>query len=337
MLRAMPQRTREIHLAARPVGEPKPSDFRLVQADLADPGPGELLVRNMWMSVDPYMRGRMNAGRSYAAPYELDAPLYGGAVGEVAASGDERFAPGDVVLHQAGWREHAVLPASSVSPVDTGRAPVQYALGALGMPGLTAYTGLHLAGLREGDVVFVSGAAGAVGSMAAQLAKLRGHTVIGSAGSPAKVAYLLDELRLDAAFDYHDGPVAKLLGRAAPDGIDLYFDNVGGEHLEAAIRSMRDHGRVAMCGWISGYNATEPPPGPRNLGLIVGKRLMLRGFIVSDHEELRHDFVREAATAVADGRIVVHETVRDGLEQAPQALIDLLRGENLGKMLVRLA
>ena len=333
----MPQHTREIHLAARPVGEPKPSDFRLVETDLPDPGPGEVLVRNTWMSVDPYMRGRMNATRSYAPPYEVDAPMYGGAVGEVLASRDDRFSAGDVVVHAAGWREHAVLAGDAVTPVATGSAPAHYALGALGMPGLTAYTGLHLASLHAGDVVFVSGAAGAVGSMAAQLAKLRGHTVIGSAGSPAKVASLRDELRLDAAFDYHDGPVAELLARAAPDGIDVYFDNVGGEHLEAAIGAMRNFGRIAACGSISGYNATEPPPGPRNMSLIVGKRLTLRGFIVSDHDDLRGAFVREAAAALADGRLVVRETVREGLEQAPQALIDLLRGENVGKMLVRLA
>ena len=332
----MPQHTREIHLAARPVGEPKPSDFRLVEVDLPDPGPSELLVRNTWMSVDPYMRGRMNAARSYAAPYEVGEPLYGGAIGEVLATGDERFAVGDVVLHQAGWREHAVVSARAASVVETGGAPVQYALGALGMPGLTAYTGLQLASLREGDVVFVSGAAGAVGSMAAQLAKLRGNTVIGSAGTPTKVASLRDELGLDAAFDYHDGPVAELLARAAPDGIDVYFDNVGGEHLEAAIGAMRDYGRIAVCGSISGYNATEPPPGPRNMSLVVGKRLTLRGFIVLDHDDLRPEFVREAGPALADGRIVVRETVRDGLEAAPQALIDLLRGENVGKMLVRL-
>jgi NADPH-dependent curcumin reductase CurA len=204
------------------------------------------------------------------------------------------------------------------------------------MPGLTAWTGLHLASLREGDILFVSGAAGAVGSMAAQLGKLRGNAVIGSAGTRAKVASLRDELGLDAAFDYHDGPVAELLARAAPDGVDVYFDNVGGEHLEAAIGAMRNHGRIAMCGAISAYNATDPPPGPRNIGLAVGKRLTLRGFIVTDHEDLREPFVREVGPALAKGRIVVRETVREGLEAAPQALIDLLRGENVGKMLVRL-
>ena len=330
----MPQPTREIHLAARPTGEPTTADFRLVETELPDPGPGELLVRTTWMSVDPYMRGRMNDARSYVAPFALDAPLEGGAVGEVLASGDPRFAPGDVVRHHRGWREHAIVPAGEAEHARTGPAPVQYALGALGMPGLTAYVGLELAELRDGDVVFVSGAAGAVGSMAAQLAKLRGHRVIGSAGSPEKVALLLEDLGLDAAFDYHDGRVAELLATAAPDGIDVYFDNVGGDHLEAAIGAMRLHGRIALCGAIAAYN--EPQPGPRNLGLAIGRRLTLRGFIVGDHADLQEEFVAEVAPRIADGSIVVRETVVDGLEHAPQAFIDLLRGANTGKMLVRL-
>jgi NADPH-dependent curcumin reductase CurA len=326
--------TREIHLAARPVGEPKPSDFRLVEADLPDPGPGELLVRNTWMSVDPYMRGRMNDARSYVEPFRVGEALEGGALGEVVASGDDRFAPGDVVRHFSGWREHAIVGANAAEPADTGDAPVHYALGALGMTGLTAYAGVHLAALRDGDVVFVSGAAGAVGSMAAQIAKLRGHAVVGSAGSTAKVAWLREELGLDAAFDYHDGPVADLLAAAAPDGIDVYFDNVGGEHLEAAIGAMRVHGRIVMCGSIAGYN--EPQPGPRNLSLCVGKRLTIRGFLVRDHADLHDAFVAEVAPRVADGTIVVRETIAEGLDHAPQAFIDMLRGANTGKMLVRL-
>jgi len=330
----MPQRTREIHLAARPEGEPKPSDFSLVETELPDPGPGELLVRTTWMSVDPYMRGRMRDARSYVEPFQVGAPLEGGAIGEVVASEDRRFAEGDVVRHFAGWREHAIVGADAAAPVDTGAAPVHYALGALGMPGLTAYAGLHLADLREGDVVFVSGAAGAVGSMAAQLAKHRGHTVIGSAGSPEKVALLVGEMGLDAAFDYHDGPVAELLAQAAPDGIDVYFDNVGAEHLEAAIGAMHVQGRIAMCGAIAGYNT--PQPGPRNISLTVGRRLTIRGFLVRDHEDLREAFVREVAPLVADGSIVVRETIAEGLENAPQAFIEMLRGGNTGKMLVRL-
>jgi NADPH-dependent curcumin reductase CurA len=239
------------------------------------------------------------------------------------------------VRHFAGWREHAIVAADPAEQVDTGDAPVHYALGALGMTGMTAYAGLHLAALREGDVVFVSGAAGAVGSMAAQLSKLRGHAVIGSAGTAEKVAWLREELGLDAAFDYHDGPVANLLEAAAPEGIDVYFDNVGGEHLEAAIGAMRNHGRIAMCGSIAGYN--EPQPGPRNLRLVVGKRLTIRGYLVGDHADLRDAFLAEVAPRVADGRILVRETIAEGLEHAPQAFIDMMRGANTGKMLVRLS
>ncbi len=334
----MSQTSQEIHLAARPEGEPKDSDFRLVEADVADPGPGEVLIRNTWMSVDPYMRGRMRDVKSYVPPFQLDAPLDGGAVGEVVASEDSSLSVGDTVLHRLGWREYAVAPADSIRKVDTRVAPAQAYLSVLGMTGLTAYAGLiEVAGLREDDVVFVSGAAGAVGGMAGQIAKLRGHTVIGSAGSPEKVKYVTEELGFDAAFDYHDGKVADLLANAAPDGIDVYFDNVGGEHLEAAIGALNQHGRVALCGAISNYNATEPQPGPHNMHLVVGKRVTLRGFIVGDHVHLLPDFTREVGTWLSEGRLRYRETVVDGLENAPQAFIGLLRGENTGKMLVKLA
>ncbi len=330
---------REIHLAARPQGEPEPGDFRLVEVEVPDPADGEVLVRNLVMSVDPYMRGRMNDVPSYVPPFALDRPLGGGAVGEVVASRADGVAEGDLVLHDHGWRELAVVPAARVQPVDGRAAPPSAFLGVLGMPGLTAYVGLlDIAGLREGDVVFVSGAAGAVGSLAGQIAKLRGHVVVGSAGSAERVAHLRDELGFDAAFDYHDGRVSRLLREAAPEGIDVYFDNVGGEHLEAAIGALRTRGRVALCGSVSAYNATEPQPGPRNLALAVGKRLTLRGFIVSDHADRRADFVREVGGWLREGRLVARETVvRGGIEQAPQAFIDLLRGVNTGKMVVELA
>jgi NADPH-dependent curcumin reductase CurA len=333
----MPITSREIHLAARPHGEPKLSDFRVVEVELPDPGPGEILVRNTYMSVDPYMRGRMNDAESYLPPFGLDEPLDGGAVGEVEVSNADGFAPGDVVLHQLGWREHAVLPAAHARKVDADGLPESAFLGVLGMPGLTAYVGLlDIAGLREGDIVFVSGAAGAVGSLAGQIAKLRGNTVIGSAGSPEKVAHLVDDLGFDKAFNYKEGPVAQQLAEAAPDGIDVYFDNVGGEHLEAAIGALNRYGRVAMCGAISVYNATEPPPGPRNIALCIGKRATLRGFIVSDHFDRLGDLHAEIGPAVRDGRIEFRETIVEGLEHAPQAFIDLLRGANVGKMLVKL-
>src|SRR5687767_86817 len=301
--------SREIQLAARPVGEPAPDDFTLAEVDVPDePGEGEVIVRNTWMSVDPYMRGRMNDRKSYVPPFRIGAPLEGGAVGEVVASRSD-VEVGRHVLHQLGWREYAVVPAEHARVVDVEQVPAQAYLGVLGMPGLTAYVGLlDIGGLREGDVVFVSGAAGAVGSLAGQIAKLRGHRVIGSAGSPEKVAFVRDELGFDAAFDYHDGPVADRLREAAPDGIDLYFDNVGGEHLEAAIGALNTHGRVAMCGAISAYNATEPPPGPRNMFQCVGKRLTLRGFIIRDHSERLPDFVRDVGGWLREGRIAYRET-----------------------------
>jgi NADPH-dependent curcumin reductase CurA len=335
----MPHTSREVRLASRPNGEPQPSDFELAEVEVADPADGELIVRNTFMSVDPYMRGRMSDAKSYAAPYRLGEVMHGGAVGEVVASRAEGFSEGDVVVHQLGWREYATVPAKHARVVDTSRVPASAYLGVLGMTGLTAYAGLlDVAALREGDVVFVSGAAGAVGSVVGQIAKLRGHTVIGSAGSAEKVAYLRDELGFDAAFDYHDGPVHKQLREAAPDGIDVYFDNVGGEHLEAALSSMNLHGRIALCGSISSYNATSPPPGPRNLSMLaIGRRLTIRGFLVMDHQDRFGDFAAEVGGWLAAGRLKFRETiVEGGVEAAPQAFIDLLRGANVGKMVVRL-
>ncbi|MBV8432263.1 MAG: NADP-dependent oxidoreductase [Solirubrobacterales bacterium] len=329
--------SREVQLAARPDGEPKPTDFKLVEVDVPDPGDGQLLVANRWMSVDPYMRGRMNDVESYVPPFQIDAPLEGGAVGQVVRSDDERFPPGQWVLHQLGWRDLALLPAGAAQPIDPDLAPPSAYLGVLGMPGLTAYVGLFdIAGYQDGDAVFVSGAAGAVGSLVGQLAKVHGSFVVGSAGSAEKVAFLTDELGFDAAFNYKDGPVHQLLRDAAPDGIDVYFDNVGGEHLEAALFALHRYGRVAMCGAISVYNATSPPPGPRNLALAIGKRLTLRGFIVSDHFDRLPAFHQEVGPLIREGRIRYRETVVEGLENAPEAFIGLLHGENLGKMVVQI-
>jgi NADPH-dependent curcumin reductase CurA len=332
-------RAREIHLASRPEGEARESDFRLTEVELPEPEAGQVLIRNAWMSVDPYMRGRMNDAESYVPPFQLDVPLDGGAVGEVVRSEDASLSPGDLVLHGLGWRDHALAPARQVRKIDTELAPPQAYLGILGMPGLTAYAGLiDVAGLREGDVVFVSGAAGAVGGIAGQIAKLRGHRVIGSAGSPEKVEYAKGELGFDEVFNYRAGDIAELLSAAAPDGIDVYFDNVGGGHLEAAIAALNRYGRVALCGAISGYDSStgEPAPGPRNMNLAIGKRLTMRGFIVGDHRHLRDDFTREVGTWLSEGRMRYRETVVDGLENAPKAFLGLLRGENIGKMLVRL-
>jgi NADPH-dependent curcumin reductase CurA len=329
----------EVRLAARPHGWPTAETFEITRAEVADPAPGQLLVRNLMMSVDPYMRGRMDDRKSYVPPFVVGEALQGGAVGEVVQSTVEGFKPGDTVLHGLGWREYALVDARSAAKVDPSVAPLAAYLGVLGMTGLTAYAGLlRTAEFKPGDVVFVSSAAGAVGQVVGQLAKHRGAAkVIGSAGSAAKVAFLTDDLGFDAAFDYHDGPVRDQLKRAAPEGIDVYFDNVGGDHLEAAISALNVHGRVTVCGMISVYNATEPTPAPRNLAMVIGKRLTLRGMLVGDHADLRDAFVSEMAPLVADGTIRHHETVFEGLENAPEAFLAMLRGDGLGKNLVRIA
>ena len=334
----LPTATREIQLASRPHGRPVPENFRLAETALPELQDGQVLVRNLFMSVDPYMRGRMNDVKSYSAPFALDTALDGGAVGEVIASRAADRQVGDVVVHSLGWREYAVLDAGATTPARTDLAPAPAFLGALGMTGLTAYAGLlKVAGFKAGEVVFVSGAAGAVGSLVGQIAKALGASrVIGSAGSPEKVARLL-ELGFDAAFNYHDGPVAGQLAAAAGDrGIDVYFDNVGGEHLEAALSALTVGGRVAMCGAISQYNSTEPTPAPRNLMLAIGKQLTLKGFLVSGYWQHMAEFVGTMSGWLADGTVRYDETIVDGLENAPQAFMDLLDGANTGKMLVRL-
>ncbi|GAA1372707.1 NADP-dependent oxidoreductase [Catellatospora chokoriensis] len=326
---------REIHLASRPVGMPTPDNFRLVEVDVPEPAEGQVKVRNLVMSVDPYMRGRMNDAKSYVPPFAVDAVLDGGAVGEVVESRSPDLKPGDLVLHGYGWREWAVDDARRFRRLDPVAPPSAF-LGVLGMPGLTAYVGLlDIAAMKPGDTVFVSGAAGAVGSLVGQLARLKGAArVIGSAGSAAKVAHLTGDLGFDAAFNYRDGDVSQLLKQAAPDGIDVYFDNVGGDHLTAAIARAKPFARFALCGAISAYN--EPVPGPDNMTLMIGKRLTMRGFIVSDHNDRMADLVREVGAWYAAGAIKAEETVVEGLENAPEALTGLLRGANTGKMVVKL-
>ncbi|MDO5735470.1 MAG: NADP-dependent oxidoreductase [Propionibacteriaceae bacterium] len=333
----IPLTTREIHLAARPDGWPTPENFRLTDAPIPELGADQLLVANHCMSVDPYMRGRMNDSDSYIGSFQIDEPLQGAAVGEVIASTSSEIAVGATVLHGLGWREHAVVDASSAKVVDPTLASESAYLGALGMTGLTAYAGLTYAGkFKEGDVVFVSGAAGAVGSIVGQIAKASGASrVIGSAGSAEKVQRLT-ELGFDAAFNYHDAPVSEQLHAAAPEGIDVYFDNVGGDHLEAALTALNTHGRVAMCGAISQYNATEPSCAPRNLALAIGKLLTIRGFLVGEFSDKADEFAAKMAGWLSDGSVTFDETFRDGLENAPQAFIDLLRGANTGKMVVNL-
>ena len=332
-----PTTGREWHLVARPDGWPVPEDFALVEAPVPAPGPGQILVRNEYLSVDPYMRGRMNDVKSYAPPYRLGAVMDGGAVGRVIASRAEGFAVGDAVLHGLGWREYATLDATGAVRVDPAQ-PLQAYLGVLGMPGLTAYAGLlEVGAFKAGEAVFVSGAAGAVGSVVGQIAKLRGASlVVGSAGSDEKVRRLVEEFGFDAAFNYREGPVAEQLAKVAPEGIDVYFDNVGGEHLEAAIGALRLHGRAVICGAIAQYNDSTPPAGPRNLALVIGKRLRLEGMLVGDHYALQPQFAAEVGGWLAEGKLVFEETVVEGFDQAVAAFLGLLRGANTGKMVVHL-
>jgi len=336
-------RSREIRLVRRPRGPPEPADFALADVRLRALQDGELLVRNTWMSLDPAMRIRMAGATGYMRPFELDCPLDGMAIGEVVTSRAAQVGPGEHVLHPFGWREHAIVRwgatgrAAAAERLEVDDAtPARWYLGPLGRVGLTAYVGLLDVGeLRHADVVFVSGAAGAVGGLAVQIAKLRGHMVVGSAGSPAKVAHVRDTLRADQAFCYRDGDVGELLAAAAPDGIDLYFDNVGGDHLQAALGALRPAGRVALCGAVADYNAPAPVPGPSNLFAAVAKGLTLRGFLVHAYERRMPEFRRAMRGWLADGAVVYPETVAEGLERAPEAFISLLAGETIGKALVR--
>ncbi len=339
---------RQVHLLENPSGDVRPSHFRVAEVELPEPADGEVLVRNLFTSVDPALRLqiRPTAPGGYFRAFALNAPLDGiMSVGEVVQSRAEGFAPGDVVSHGWGWRDLAIVPAGVISvggvgtlaKLDTTLGPPEMFLGPLGNMGLTAYVGLvHAAELREGDVVWISAAAGAVGSIAAQIAKLKGCRVIGSAGSADKVGFLLEEIGVDYAFDYHDGAIVDHLRAAAPDGIDVYFDNVGGDHLQAALASLRRWGRIAICGAISEYEMTEPQPGPTNLFQAVANDLTLRGFRASSHLDLLPESSRVLGGWLAEGRLRYRQTIIDGLERAPEALVAMLAGDTVGKTLVRI-
>jgi NADPH-dependent curcumin reductase CurA len=329
----------EIHLKRRPKGMPEESDFERVEVPIPEPADGEVLVRNIYMSVDPYMRGRMDEYESYVAPYQLGEPLSGGCVGQVVESKDDSFQVGDYVIGSRGWREYFTAKGKSLLPIDASIAPISAFLGTVGMPGMTAYVGLlDIGQLKEGETVFVSAAAGAVGSVACQIAKLKGCRVVGSAGSAEKIEWLMDEVGIDAAFNYKEvGKIRRELKKLCPDGIDVYFENVGGEHLEAALQRMNIYGRVVMCGSISDYNNPIPPPGPRTLGFVVTKRLTLKGYIISDHYDQLPQFYADMKTWIDAGNIKWRETILEGLENAPRAFIGLFKGDNVGKMLVQIS
>lgn len=328
--------SREIRLRSRPRGWPTPENFAIATVTVPSPGEGQVRVRNLFMSVDPYMRGRMNDAKSYVSPFQIGEPLEGHAIGEVVDSRAAGIPPGAIVTSMRGWREQFVADARDVQVIGRPSARLSIHLGALGMPGMTAWAGLDLVDVKAGDRVYVSAAAGAVGSMAGQLAKLRGCFVVGSAGSAEKVRTVVGELGFDAAFNYKDGNIAAQLKAAAPDGITVYFDNVGGEHLEAALAAMRPHGRIAMCGAISIYNEAERPSGPRNLAIMIGKRLTMKGFLVGDIRSRTAEFLQAVEPLVAAGRLRVKETIVEGIDRAPDAFISMLRGGNVGKMVVKI-
>jgi len=330
--------TNEIRLKSRPSGLPSEDDFELVETMLDDPADGQLLVRNLWMSVDPYMRGRMIDAPSYIPPFQIGEALTGAAVGVVEQSGDANFKPGDVVSHFAGWRDYALIDAATAAKVDVRKVSPQTYLGVLGFPGLAAYAGLLRIGQpKAGETVFVSAASGAVGAVVAQIAKIKGARVIGSVGSDEKAKWLKDELGVDAVINYKTaGDMTKALAEAAPNGIDVYFDNVGGDHLEAAIAAANPFARFALCGMIAQYNSETLPPGPRNIYTVLTKSLTLQGFIVTNHLDLMLDFTRDVTQWIAEGRMKWRETVLDGLENAPKAFIGIFAGENFGKMLVKI-
>ena len=328
--------SREIRLASRPSGLPTAANFTLAQTELEPLQDQEVLVRNLFMSVDPYMRGRMNDGKSYVPPFELGKPLDGGAVGEVIESRAKEFKSGDAVTSNFGWREYFIAGAKELHPVSREVQPLSVYLGALGMTGMTACVGLNLVEVKAGDVIFISGAAGAVGSVAGQLAKLRGCRVIGSAGSAEKMKFLREECGFDIAFNYKVGPVLAQLNLETPDGIDVYFDNVGGQTLEAALSALRVHGRIIACGGISGYNEGKPRPGPSNLFNIITKRLTMKGLIVRDWLDRQPEFEKEVGGYFQVGKVKHKETVVKGIDKAVGAFIGLFQGQNVGKMVVKL-
>lgn len=334
--------SREMQLKRRPLGTPVGEDFALVAVNLPPPGPGEVQVRNLWMAVDPAMRGRMSDAKSYVPPFALDAAMEGPAIGEVVASNDAGFAPGDLVFSRLGWREAFNAPASALQQRDRSALPPQAYLGFAGSTGLTAYAGLlRIADLREGDVVFVSAASGAVGSIACQIARIKGAKVIGSAGGERKKAFLFDTIGVDAAIDYKAEPnLTKALAREVKaigaTGIDVNFENVGGDHLQAALALANPKARFAICGMISQYNVTDTPSVPRNLTMIMTKSLRLEGYIVLDHMDLESQFLADMQAWHAAGLIVQVETVHDGIERSLDAFNGLFSGDNLGRTLVKL-
>jgi hypothetical protein len=332
-------KNKQVRLASRPTGWVTPDNFELHETDAAEPGDGEVLVRNIFMSVDPYMRGRMNDVKSYIPPFQTGEVLQAGVVGQVEASNFDGIAEGDYVMGMLGWENYSVSDGRLLRKLAKSSAPLSWHLGILGMPGMTAYVGLmEIAKAKAGDNVFVTAASGAVGSIVGQLAKIYGCRVAGSAGSDQKVALLKDEFGYNAAFNYKTSKALPAsVKEACPDGVDVLFENVGGEIFEAVLWNMRDYGRIAICGMIAEYNEEEPQPGPRGMMLMIGRRLTMRGFIVTDHTDACEEYIAKAIGWVAEGKLTYRETVAEGVENAAQAFIDLLKGGNTGKQIVQLS
>jgi NADPH-dependent curcumin reductase CurA len=329
----------QIRLASRPSGWVTSDNFEITRQDAAQPGDGEVLIRNIFMSVDPYMRGRMNDVKSYIPSFEIGEVMQAGVVGEVIESRFDGIDEGDHVMGMLGWENYSVSDGRLLRKVPSGPLPLSYQLGILGMPGMTAYVGLmKIAAAKSGENVFVTAASGAVGSVVGQLARIHGCRVAGSAGSDDKVALLKSEFGYHEAFNYKTSEsIADSVRQSCPDGVDVLFENVGGEIFEAVLWNMRDYGRIALCGMIADYNIEKPQPGPRGLMLAIGRRLTIRGFIVSDHPEACEEYVGKAIGWLQEGKLNYRESVAEGVENAPQAFIDMMKGLNTGKQIVQLS
>ncbi|HLJ60925.1 MAG TPA: NADP-dependent oxidoreductase [bacterium] len=328
---------RRIVLKSRPDGPPTPANFAMEEGPIAEPDDGEVLTRTLWLSLDPYMRGRMSDKKSYARPVPIGGVMVGGTVARVVATRDPGFAVGDIVVGSGGWQDYAVLPGRGLRKLDPTLAPISTAVGVLGMPGMTGYVGLLDIGRpRAGETVVVSAASGAVGSVVGQIAKIKECRVVGVAGGDEKCRYAVDVLGLDACVDHRAPELGEALARACPDGVDVYFESVGGAVQRAVWPLLNDFARVPVCGLIAQYNDAVPQPGP-NFSSVLSKRLTVRGFIVSDHAERIGGFLRDVSAWVRDGRVKYREDIVEGLERAPDAFIGLLQGRNFGKLVVRVA
>jgi NADPH-dependent curcumin reductase CurA len=328
---------RQILLKSRPQGKPSTANFERVERPIPEPGEGQVLLRNLYLSLDPYMRGRMSDAKSYAKPAELGQPMVGGTISEVVASRNPKFAVGDIVVTYGGWQDYALSDGIGLRKIDPKAAPISTGVGVLGMPGMTAYVGLLEIGKpKPGETVVVAAASGAVGSVVGQIAKIKGARAVGVAGGADKCRFVVEELGFDACLNHRAPDLAAQLAAACPKGVDVYFENVGGAVQQAVWPLLNDFARVPVCGVIAQYNATSPTPGP-DIGTILRKRLLVRGFIVWDFAEKQGDFLRDVAAWIREGKLKYREDIVEGLDKAPEAFLGLLEGKNFGKLVVKVA